>query len=129
MANSKKLDRFGRIALYLALSLALTLLLLDRAAAWLHRPAPDSTELVLYTTEWCPYCRSLRLYLDAYRIPYKDYDVEKSLSGMMGFWTLRGRGVPVSVIGPQVVYGYDLEKINRSLAALGYEVEPASVEE
>ncbi|HEX7026958.1 MAG TPA: glutaredoxin domain-containing protein [Gammaproteobacteria bacterium] len=121
--SGRKLDRFGRIALYLALSLILTLLLFDRAAAWLHRPAPDSTGVTLYTTGWCPYCRSLRLYLDAYDIPYKDYDVEKSLSGIMGFWTLRGRGVPVSVIGPEVVYGYDLEKINRSLAALGYKVE------
>jgi hypothetical protein len=63
------------------------------------------------------------LYLDAYGIPYKDHDVEKSLSGLMGFWTLRGRGVPISVIGSEVVYGYDLEKINRSLAALGYEVD------
>lgn len=92
-------------------------------AAWLHWPAANSVGVVLYTTEWCPYCRSLRLYLDAYRIPYKDHDVEKSLQGMMGFWALRGRGVPVSVIGPDIVYGYDLEKINRSLAALGYQVE------
>lgn len=123
MPNTQKLDRFGRIVLNLVLSLAVSLLLLDRAAAWLHRPAPESTAVVLYTTEWCPYCRSLRLYLDAYGIPYKDHNVEKSLSGIMGFWTLRGRGVPVSVIGPEVVYGYDLEKINCSLAALGYEVE------
>jgi glutaredoxin len=79
--------------------------------------------VVLYTTKWCPYCRSLRLYLDAYRIPYKEHDVEKSLSGFMGFWALRGRGVPVSVIGPDVVYGYDMARINRSLAALGYQVE------
>lgn len=123
MMTTKKPDRSRRLALYLALSLALALLLFDRAAAWLHRPAADSTAVVVYTTEWCPYCRALRLYLDAYRIPYKDYDVEKSLSGMMGFWALRGRGVPVSVIGPDVVYGYNMAQINRSLAALGYQVE------
>lgn len=122
MTIPAKIHRSRRLALSLALSLALILLLFDRAAAGLHRPAPDSTAVVLYTTEWCPYCRSLRLHLDAYRIPYKEYDVEKSLSGIMGFWALRGRGVPVSVIGPDVVYGYNMAQINRSLAALGYEV-------
>lgn len=123
MPNTENPNRWRRAPLYLALSLVLILLLVDRAATWLHRPAPDSTTVVLYTTEWCSYCRSLRLHLDAYGVPYRNYDVEKSLSGLMGFWALRGRGVPVSVIGPDIVYGYDLEKISRSLAALGYEVE------
>mgnify|MGYP001813612308 CR=1 FL=1 len=115
-----------RYALYLALLLALVLLGLDRSAAWLHRPASDASAVVIYTTAWCGYCAALRAHLEAHAIPYTDHDVETSLQGAMGFWTLRARGVPVSVIGPDIVHGFDLEAINRSLAALGYPVTPGT---
>ena len=111
-----------RLALYLALMLALILLGLDRSAAWLHRPAADSTDIVIYTTTWCGYCTALRAHLDAHAIPYTDHDIESSLQGSMGFWSLRGRGVPVSVIGPDIVQGFDLERINTALAGLGHPV-------
>jgi len=113
--------RYRRIALYAALVLALTLLFLDRTAAWLHRPAPDSRAVVIYTTPWCPYCKRLRAFLDEHRIPYTDYDVEHSLNGVMGFWTLRGRGVPVAVVGADIIYGLNVGKMQESLKRLGYE--------
>jgi len=115
------LERSRRIALYVALVLALTLLALDRTAAWLHRPAVDSRAVVIYTTDWCPYCRALRSFLDANRIPYTDYDVERSFSGGMGMWALRGRGVPVVVVGADVIYGLDFAKLGESLRRLGYD--------
>jgi hypothetical protein len=40
--------------------------------------------------------------------------------------TLRGRGVPVSAIGPKVVYGYDVARIAFALQDLGYTFIPAS---
>jgi glutaredoxin len=109
-----------RSALYLALVLTLVLLALDRSAAWLHRPSGDSTAIVIYTTAWCAYCAALRAHLDARDIPYADHDVETTLQGGMGWWALRGRGVPVSVIGPEIVHGFNLPAIDRALAALGY---------
>lgn len=115
-----KLLLYRRLPLYTALVLALALFIIDRTALYLHRPKENSTEVVIYTAEWCPYCRKLRAYLDAEDIPFTEYDVEKSLSGGMGFWALRGTGVPVSAVGPDIVYGYDIAKINASLARLGY---------
>ena len=117
-----KLNRQRKLLLF-ALLFVGSLFVLDRIAAWQHVPRADGKEIVLYTTTWCPYCESLRLYLKAYNIPYKEHDVEKSLAGMMGFWALRGHGVPVSAIGPEVIYGYDMEKIHKALAALGYKIE------
>ena len=99
---------------------ALTLLALDRGAAYFHKPKPDSKDIVLYTTDWCPYCNNLRIHLNNSSIPFTEYDVEKSISGIAGFWALRARGVPVSVVGPEVVYGYDINTINKHLIDLGY---------
>lgn len=119
-----KLNASRRVALYFALALALLLLGLDRYAAYAHRPAPDSTRVVIYTTTWCPYCAKLRTGLTASGIPYAEHDVEKSFQGILGFWTLRARGVPVSAVGPEVVHGYDVARLTAALAKLGYTFHP-----
>ena len=108
--------------LFKILFVVTVLFCVDRAVAYIHKPKPDSKEIVLYTTEWCPYCNSLRKHLNNHNIEFKEYDIEKSLSGIAGFWALRIRGVPVSVIGPEVVYGYDIDKINLALIQLGHDI-------
>lgn len=59
-------------------------------------------------------------------IPCKEYDVEKTLQGQLGYWALRGRGVPVLVIGSKIVYGYRVEEIQKALRDLGYQYRPAA---
>ena len=115
-----------RALLILAAGLAIVLLGLDRYAAFAHRPGADSRTVVIYTTAWCPYCAKLRTSLTASGIPYVEHDVEKSLQGQLGFWTLRGRGVPVLAIGPKIIYGYDVARIASALKELGYTFVPAS---
>ena len=99
---------------------AILLFVFDRTAAHIYKPQADSTDIIIYTTEWCPYCNSLRIHLKNNSIPFTEHDVEKSISGIAGFWSLRARGVPVTVIGPEVVYGYDIDTTNKYLINLGY---------
>ncbi len=108
--------------LFTLLFTALLLFALDRTTAYIYQPKPDSKEVILYTTDWCPYCNSLRIHLENNDIPYTKRDIEKSISGIAGFWALRARGVPVSVVGPKVVYGYDINKISEQLTSLGYDL-------
>ena len=109
--------------LYKLLFSFLVLFALDRGSAYFHVPSEQSTDIVIYTTDWCPYCNSLRIHLNNNKIPFKEYDSEKSIAGITGMWSLRARGVPVSVIGPKVIYGYDIDTINQSLIKLGYNQE------
>jgi len=89
-------------------------------------PAADADRVILYTTRSCGYCAALRQTLDINGIPYTDRDVERSVVGAVGFLFLGGRGVPVSVIGPEIVYGYNKNVIAERLAAIGYRVEAGS---
>lgn len=107
-----------RVLLVAVLAFALALLAVDRYAAAVHKPNAASTRVAIYTTAWCGYCQALREKLDREGVSYTEYDVEKSLQGYLGFWALRGRGVPVSAIGPEVVYGYRIPEIERALSAL-----------
>jgi len=115
-----------RILLGSALFLALALFGLDRYAALVHYPAENATRIVIYTTKWCPYCEKLRRGLTASAIPFIEYDVEKDLQGQLGYWALHAKGIPVSAIGPEVIYGYRVEEIRKALKALGYPYRPAS---
>jgi len=89
-------------------------------------PAADADRVILYTTRACPYCAALRRTLDSNGIPYTDRDVARSLVGAVGFLFLGGRGGPVSVIGPEIVYGYNEKIIADRLAAIGYPIDGGS---
>ncbi len=121
---TRRLIVIRRILLASGLFLALGLLGLDRYAALVHRPSKISTKIVIYTTRLCPYCERLRRGLAVSAIPYLEHDVERSLQGQLGFWALHAKGVPVSVIGPEVVYGYQVEEIQKALGGLGYQYRP-----
>ncbi len=108
--------------LLVLLFVALALLSIDRYAAYKHIPREGARDVIIYTTEWCPYCKSLRKTLTQYNIPYTDYDTEKSIHGILGFWALRGRGVPIVVIGTEVIYGYDGQLITDALINAGYNI-------
>ncbi|ARN73646.1 glutaredoxin family protein [Oceanicoccus sagamiensis] len=83
---------------------------------------PISTEsineeaVVMYSTNWCPYCRKARLFFRQANIPYTEYDVEKSARAYEEYQRISGRGVPVIVIGDKVVQGFDKQAIRRALA-------------
>jgi mycoredoxin len=110
--------------LLVALALSLVLFGLDRYAAYAHRPQAGSKQIVIYTTTWCGYCKALRSALVANKIPFTEHDVEQSFEGQLGFWTLRARGVPVSVVGPQVIHGYQMEKLQDALEKLDHPFDP-----
>ncbi len=101
--------------LFRVLIFVLILFVFDRAVAFIYVPKEDSKEVTLYSTQWCSYCASLRMYLDTHGIKYKEYDVEKSAQGILGLWAFRARGVPIIVIGTDVIYGYDIKKVSASL--------------
>lgn len=115
----KKLVLKQRI-LYGTLLFAIILLVMDRTAAWLYIPEAGDKAVVIYTTKTCPYCVQLRKHLNSNQVPYEDRDIYTDVKGILGFWALRGRGVPVSAVGEDVVYGYQLDKINHSLRKLGF---------
>jgi glutaredoxin len=94
----------------------------QRALAYAHDPRhgnpPDG--VVVLTASWCGYCMQLRQQLAANRIPYTDIDVEKSAAGRWAFTAVHGTGVPITVIGDEIVRGNRWHQIDRALKAAGY---------
>ena len=71
--------------------------------------------VVLYSTEWCGYCKQSRRFLDQKGIPYREFDIEKDAQARKAYEALGGGGIPFIDVNGTLIRGYDPQAI---LAAL-----------
>ena len=69
-------------------------------------PSKDLRKVVMYSTEWCGVCKTAKRYFKERKIPFREYDVEKSRKGESDFKRLRGQGVPIILVGKQRLNGF-----------------------
>ncbi len=73
-------------------------------------------EVTVYTTPTCPWCNRLKDFLQEEGIVYNEVNVAEDIDGAKKMITLTGqRSVPVTVIGEQIVIGYNPEGIKELL--------------
>lgn len=72
-------------------------------------PIQSRRKVIIYTTTWCGVCKKAKLYLDANGIPYREYDVENSAKGRRDYKKLKGRGVPIILVGNKRMNGFQAE--------------------
>jgi glutaredoxin len=105
----------------------LAVLVLAAAFASRHISANDprlrtgSAGVAMVTAEWCGYCRSQEAQLRAGNIPYEAIDHD-STEGQLVMAALGARGVPVTIVGQQVLRGYDPNRLREALAPLGHQL-------
>ena len=61
----------------------------------------------LLSTTWCGYCKRAAAYLRSRGTPFEELDVEKNSQGKREYDALRGRGVPIILVGDRRMDGYD----------------------
>lgn len=93
--------------------------------AWKARSLPNAAEItataaaqpevILYGTSWCGYCAATRKFFEENGIRYTELDVEKTNEGYAGHKKLGGGGVPLIVVGDQVLHGYSEAELSQSL--------------
>ena len=67
----------------------------------------EQPEVTLYATDWCGYCAATRTFFVANGIRYTELDIEKSSTALEGHRRLGGNGVPLVVVGDNLVNGYN----------------------
>jgi glutaredoxin len=92
-----------------------------RAEVAEDRPHGKTTnaEVVLYSTQSCGYCRKARAYFDRIGQEYVDKDVERDEEAREEYLNLThgNRGVPVIVIGGQMIQGWNEPRVEQMIAA------------
>jgi glutaredoxin len=82
----------------------------------------DQQHVLIYTTQDCPYCHTLREMLEDYQVSYQDVDVENTIRGQLAYLILNQPGVPISIINEQIIYGYDGKVLTDALVDAGYTI-------
>jgi glutaredoxin len=100
---------------------------IERALAFAHDPTRGNppNNVILLSASWCGYCMSLRQHLTELHVPYTDLDVERTTQGRWAFEAVRGSGVPITIVGDQVIRGVGREparwrRLDEHLLRAGY---------
>jgi len=68
--------------------------------------------VAIYSTPTCHFCQMAKEYFGEHNIQFTNYDVSKDLTRRQEMFEITNQmGVPVIVIGDDVVIGFDREKI------------------
>jgi glutaredoxin len=78
--------------------------------------AQAHSQVTLFATKTCGYCRLTREFFASHNIRYREIDIEASRDGYAQFRALGGRGVPVVVVGDDVQHGYSEGSLKRLLS-------------
>jgi len=107
----------------------LLILIVLGAAFWYVRPllqqrgvpaamavsSAGQPEVVLYATSWCGYCKMTRAFFAANGIRYTEQDIEQSSTAYQQHRKLGGNGVPLIVVGDEVIKGWNEQALRQLL--------------
>ncbi|NTV69090.1 MAG: glutaredoxin family protein [Azonexaceae bacterium] len=99
------------------------------AAFWFGRPllqqgvgaatpvvaSGEQPVVVLYATSWCGYCKMTREFFAANGIRYTEQDIEQSSTALQQHKKLGGNGVPLIVVGDEVINGWNEQALRHFL--------------
>lgn len=71
-------------------------------------------KIKVYSTPTCPYCNSLKDFLKENKIKFEDIDVSKDEKAAREIVKKSGQtGVPVTIIGKEIIVGFDKERLDK----------------
>lgn len=77
---------------------------------------PIKQQVIVYSTEYCPWCHRAKEFLVSNRISFKEIDVGANEKAAREMIKKSGqRGVPVIEIGKKIIVGFDEPAIRQAL--------------
>jgi len=67
-------------------------------------------KVIMYSATWCGVCTTAKNYFNKNKIPFKEFDIDKSRKGKSDFKKLKARGVPVILVGKKRLNGFNIPK-------------------
>jgi len=72
-------------------------------------------EIIMYSTQNCPYCVITKAFFEKHNLPFTEYDIEKSEKHMKMFYLLGGRGTPLVIINKEIIHGFNEQLMRDAL--------------
>ncbi|QSZ67594.1 glutaredoxin [Methanofollis aquaemaris] len=75
-------------------------------------------EVTVYSTRQCPYCRMVKAFLEKHGVEYRDIDAGAEENAAADLYRISGQlGVPVTVVGEEVIVGFDAPRLTEVFGA------------
>jgi len=72
-------------------------------------------EILMYSTQNCPYCVITKAFFEKHNLPYTEYDIEASEKHMKMFYLLGGSGTPLVIINKEIIHGFNEKLMRKAL--------------
>ncbi len=73
-------------------------------------------QVIVYSTPTCHFCHMAKEYFDQQKVAYESFDVASDMEKRKEMMAKSGQlGVPVILIGDQVIVGFDKPRIDKAL--------------
>lgn len=78
-------------------------------------PKPSSKKVTIYSTKTCPFCQKTKEFLKENNIKFTNKDVSSKKNAEEMRKKSGQSGVPVIVVGDEVIVGFDKSKLKKAL--------------
>ena len=75
--------------------------------------ADGNLNVVMYSAEWCGYCKKARNYFKNKNIQFTEYDIEKDPVAAKDYKSMGATGVPVILVGNKRMNGFSIKGFER----------------
>lgn len=114
-ADNTEIVDLGRINTYGAPSK----IFIDKTLARPTGVQGQTARVTVYSTTWCGVCVKAKNWLKTNGIRFQEYDVENSDKGKRDYKRLKGRGVPIILVGQQRMNGFSPARMRQMLGNRG----------
>ncbi len=63
-------------------------------------------KIVMYSTEWCAYCKNAKRHFASNALPFTEYDIERDPRARKLYKRMGAKGVPVILVGNKRMNGF-----------------------
>jgi glutaredoxin len=81
--------------------------------------ADGQKAVAIFTTDSCTYCAAAKQFLAQKKVPYTEFNLDRSEKARQVFGMLNGRGVPLIIVGESRLVGFDAGVLGRVLVEEG----------
>jgi glutaredoxin len=81
--------------------------------------------VVLYSTDWCKFCKQAKAHLKKRGVAFTEFDIEKNGLAKAEFKRLGGKGVPLILVGDKRMKGFSAARLDKLLQDAGLIARPS----
>jgi len=70
----------------------------------------NEEEVVIYSRDWCSYCKQAKNYFRRNKIKFTEYDIDKDANAKIRYNKMNATGVPIIIANNKIIMGFSINQ-------------------